>query len=102
MVMMSFENEHEFPGIVESWVERSFQEETIAHGKEQSRMCLLIYSQFVRAEPKVVGVVGDVWLGKKNHIKLNISSQRVWNLKGIFYRGEKFITLKVSLWHVDY
>ena len=99
---MSFENEHEFPGIVESWVERSFQEETIAHGKEQSRMCLLIYSQFVRAEPKVVGVVGDVWLGKKNHIKLNISSQRVWNLKGIFYRGEKFITLKVSLWYVEY
>lgn len=60
MVILSFENEHEFPGIVGSWVERSFQEETIANGKEQSRMCLLIYSRFVRAEPKVVGVVGHV------------------------------------------
>lgn len=34
MVILSFENEHEFPGIVGSWVERSFQEETIANGKE--------------------------------------------------------------------
>ena len=32
--MLSFENEHEFPGIVESWVERSFQEETTAQGEE--------------------------------------------------------------------
>ena len=60
MVMLSFENEHKFPGIMGSWVERSFQEETTAHGKEQSRMCLLIYSRLVRAEPKVVGAVGDV------------------------------------------
>ena len=40
--------------------ERSFQEETIAHEKEQSRMYLPIYIRLVMAEPRIVGVVGVV------------------------------------------
>lgn len=45
--------------------ERSFQETTIAHEKEQSMM-YLIYILFAMAKPKIIGVVGDVsLLGKK-------------------------------------
>ena len=64
MVMLSFENEHEFPGIVESWVEKFL----VAH------QFLIIFNDFSEAHEISVAETSKViyWCLNTKHLIFRI------------------------------